>query len=189
MTPAPSRSDCAIGAVSRRGTPCGSARLGAESGPPRLEDDDVPARRRHAPRDRHEARAVERGEALDVEREDANDGSLAKYVDKVRRRQVHLIAVGDRRARKDDPVQVARERHEVRAALATRRRAGRPARRGTAACTAEGKTCCRRASRRRRDSCRPRARGLRRGALARTRGRRGCRPRARGFPSPRSRPG
>ena len=64
--------------------------------------------------------AVEREEALDVEREDPDGRVHLEVLEEVRGREVDLVAVGDRRARKHDAVEVARERHEVRAALAHR---------------------------------------------------------------------
>ncbi len=85
-----------------------------------LVNEHAPARGREPPRDRREARAVEREEAFDVEREDPDGRVHLEVLEKVRRGEVDLVAVGNRRAREHDPVEIARERHEVRAALAHR---------------------------------------------------------------------
>ncbi len=73
---------------------------------------------RDAPRHAGEALSVQRREALDVEDEEADGRVLGEVLEEVRGGEVHLVAVRDGRPREHDAVEVARERHEVRPALA-----------------------------------------------------------------------
>ena len=106
-TPGPLHQRLRHGVVARQRGGVALGRLRAEGRLARLEGQDPLPLLAQPPRELDEARAVERLEALDVAGDDLDGVVRERRLEEVGDRQVHLVAVRDRRPREDDPVEVA----------------------------------------------------------------------------------